>query len=110
MHEFMWPFRRKLGVLTLIVACCLMALWIRSFDTQTRSEDVFIFGASHYSCWSLQSEYGYINLVSPKEFRVEGPIVRQAPYWSVVIPLTLCSAYLLLSKPRSNQTQQMSHL
>ena len=26
------------------------------------------------------------------------------PYWSIVIPLTLLSAYLLLSKPRTKET------
>jgi hypothetical protein len=29
-----------------------------------------------------------------------------APYWSIVIPLTLLSAYLLLSKPRVSKTRQ----
>jgi hypothetical protein len=29
--------------------------------------------------------------------------IVQVPYWSIVLPLTLLSAWLILSKPRSNQ-------
>lgn len=32
---------------------------------------------------------------------VERKYYFQAPYWSIVIPLTLLSAYLLISKPRT---------
>jgi len=31
MREFFQPFRRKLGVVTLLMACALMALWMRGF-------------------------------------------------------------------------------
>jgi len=33
---------------------------------------------------------------------------RVAPYWSITLPLTLLSAYMLLSKPRSKPNQPVS--
>lgn len=45
--------------------------------------------------WSV---LGFVIMTSPIEFLI------MVPYWSIVIPLTLLSAWLLLSKPRkSNQ-------
>ena len=130
------PWRRKIGVLTLVVACLCMAGWMRSFIT---------FDASSAPSGQLISAdggiYGELSVEIPLDFRfsyastganVKGrdyyndpnmvrkfwhwrflgfaygfqPAVREQailfifPYWSLVFPLTMLSAWLLLSKPR----------
>lgn len=118
MREFFRPFRRTLGVLTLMVTCRFMALWVRSHsvvDLVTSPSiaglHVLIFSypegidpgltfeepvtllrsaaaTSYLGIW-----YAYPHAGA----QTEGPRI---PHWSIVIPLTMLSAWLLLSKPR----------
>lgn len=39
---------------------------------------------------------------------VHGNVVTPVPYWSIVIPLTMLSVYMLLSKPRPNSGPNQS--
>ncbi|WP_010586531.1 hypothetical protein [Schlesneria paludicola] len=143
--------RRKLGVVTLLMACVLLAAWTRS---RTHADWILLFGntvvvSGHQSVfvlnrpqaaivtiestrrapeadygpgasmtrrietalafqYSLSDRFGWgyatpngiitnfgINTGHPKLVR------EMIPYWSIVIPLTLISIWLLLSKPRS---------
>ena len=159
------PLRRKLGVVTLVIACVLAAGWVRSFEKRE---------SLHLTLWQVQNivisvdgklviarcpaimQFGVIGWITLPTTSVFGPrngslrpvgastlfnvhegnfnkfewrrqffgfdcgtIVRAsdsarriryifAPYWSLVIPLTLLSAYLLLSKPRMRQ-QPITH-
>lgn len=143
------PLRRKLGVVTLVMACVLMVGWVRSHSDDDR---VYCpLGANTYC--SLRSSDGTVILLRadqmkstlvpthPGWFRkaynrptrvideIEnslkilpwqwerfgfGTITFEAvsvyrltalkiPYWSLVIPLTLLSAWLLLSKSRAGK-------
>jgi len=150
MGEFFIPMRRKIGVLTLVMACVFAAGWVRS---QTLA-DCFVFPPKGRTTEAFQSRSGYLiwttatifyfdtaSMMHSFEYRIlplspsvaadpwiqefnrlrsigclfyHDEIERQTefekrcrviPYRSIVIPLTLLSAYLLLSKPRkSNQT------
>jgi len=154
MGDFFCGWRRKIGVVTLVMACAFAAGWLRSLNTQ----DSYSVPISSIGCPSVHSsrarlgfgnEYpriipplglevatGWVSLplgddmsndVIPRmleddwigawkwscgEFhfltsRFDNENGRAAvvrwyvfPYWSIVIPLTLLSAWLLLSKPR----------
>ena len=142
MSEFFRPWRRKLGVLTLGLACLFFALWIRSLMAadslsyrsgektlrmirssrtgllwQTYHEGEFqIAGGSNYN--ARKKPFGnplrsstclWSRTVPGFEFgELKPPIAGVTigawfiQYSSLVIPLTLFSAFLLLSKPRKS--------
>ena len=129
--------RRKIGALTLVVACLCMAGWMRSFVTfdalyapigQLISANGGIYGELcvemplDFTFFSYGSQgphvkgradyYNDSNMVRRFwHWRFFGfaygffPADRQkailfiVPYWSIVMPLTLLSAYLLFSNP-----------
>ena len=144
-----WP--RKVGVVTLMMACVLMAGWVRSpslqdilrFPTGTHSSIQVTSACSLVMFITIQSEsvderltnldlicfpvdkrgrilrfasnfdFAGTNDVPLKAFHMNRGIRTfasnnftwqsyQVPYWFIVIPLTLLSAYLLLSKPRKS--------
>lgn len=160
MREFFRGWKRKTGVLTLLLACVFAAGWLRS-DTQQDEITVtafslvnsFVSNSGNLSWWrwhdpkatwffewdtrrngnhhatetqkfdallncELQSKRRqfanrtatvliiYFDRDQPAT-RVEKPkpatdrpTVHNTPYWSIVIPLTILSAWLLLSKPK----------
>ena len=163
MRDYFKPLRRKLGVVTLIIACVFLTGWVRSqssydelkfvdrFPTPERIELHFaiscdsVFGiiissfkSQITAATSKSNLFDYRNEPGTKsvdnrfgqmgvewmnqsfgfrfgEADVGGnetlgiqPIgeikIWLIPYLSIVIPLTLLSAYLLLSKPRSKST------
>ncbi|WP_157605441.1 hypothetical protein [Schlesneria paludicola] len=139
MREFFTGWKRKVGILTLVMACVFAGGWVRSTlvgDFLTKSEmevisisGVFIIrfagsdapvtmayesaildragsGLGYDDEWdSLQFGFGrrtfpvmrIVNGVRSESTTVDFRI----PYWSIVVPLTLLSIWLLLSKPRS---------
>jgi len=141
--SFFHGWRRKIGVVTLLMACVLMAGWVRSLffaDSVTirgrMSLDYNrVSSAGSNIVWLQASGFGgrprqksepiliwrhnalpanNVRLVAPKfKWKFAGfafqerPMSQEAvfktlfvPYWSIVIPLTLLAAWLLLSKPR----------
>jgi hypothetical protein len=111
--EFFKGWRRKAGLVTLALAMVLTAGWMRS----TLYYDQFFMqvprGVLHYVC----SENGRIVVESPADrfwddesFALySGPIDYQwervgIPYWSLVLPLTLLSAWLILAKQPKSKT------
>jgi len=132
MGEFFKGWRRKAGCVALVMACVLMAGWVRSaFCCDTIGYDVFscIGGLEHsqglWSGWAIVSsvdangtmtedreEYGPFTHAELRDYFESRPIswgkyypdgsvtYWRVPYWSIVIPLTLLSGYLLLVKPR----------
>ena len=112
MRTFFHGWRRKAGVATLAVACLSATLWIRSFVVEVRLaiKDVNFVARSTLGgfgwSWDYQNEIAEDPAVEwmycpirdlPSIYRVPAPI----PYWPVVLPLTLLSAYLILWKPRN---------
>ena len=126
MGEFFRGWRRKVGCVTLLMACVFMSAWVRSmmigdFLHRTGTGNGFIEAESSngFLIWWSSSKPLFTkqppplcwvtgNLSNSLKIQEQWPLIRQfgnrsfvaVPYWSVVIPLTLLSAYLLFSKPR----------
>jgi len=104
MREFFKGWRRKLGVLTLVIALSLTGMWGRS---------IVIFYGDGLSVTPFDEVYFFIGI---RQHRLAtygshiiwtgyNPDARTGQTWDVtfpaiIIPLTLLSAYLLLSTPR----------
>lgn len=137
MTTYFKPLRRKVGVVTLVVACLVSMGWVRSsggldivYINGKTSNLVIVSGGQ--KLWVANG--GSFNVLytnaHPSQFvldwvphellpsrslvdfyRHPASTVRihdsqerpmyMAPYWSIVIPLTLISAWLLLSRPRA---------
>lgn len=127
MRDFFRGWRRKAGMATLVVALALTGMWYRSlmyFETCFWSVGTTQLGfASNYGQFSIgvakhsdttPFEYRSMTMKEPVHHstglwsfdfigldsladthRKSQPII---PYWSIVLPLTILSAYLLLSK------------
>lgn len=140
MWGYFKPLRRKLGVVTLGLACLFGAAWVRSLfaadvvevRTGPHSLEALKSGI-HLLAWesmfcdldSSTRVFNWNTYPSPELFdttfkwndryygfdvyQLGGPSEnfvftrRSIPYWSVVVPITLLSAGLLLSKPRVRQ-------
>lgn len=130
MSGYFKPFRRKLGVVTLITACAAMAIWVRSLGrgdfvhadngqlvsfrgrvfiemhsapfqyrlfysseddrpTSDAYSDPHFDELWQWRCWGFA--YGFHEKV----------VDLMIPYWSLVVPLTMFSCWLLFSKTRS---------
>lgn len=141
MWDYFKPFRRKLGLVTLLLACVVAAGWIRSrsyadcwtidngmagrnfgssqfglgYEYFHDSNGSVIPTRTHFSTedWSKGPLSSLDNMkwdfdacgfrfgeakTSNKAFQLRTAII---PYWSIVTPLTLLSAWLLLSKSRT---------
>lgn len=150
MREFFGGWKRKLGVVTLLMACVSAAGWLRS---TTKIDVCYFRGLSAEWKWMLLSggqkfyvmraanvstltydvgnETEAMLILQDRRSSLEGaywsqpgsvnrvpgifssdqdkhPIASMIPYWSVTIPLTLMSAWLLLSKPRTRQAKPAS--
>jgi hypothetical protein len=141
MGEFFRRWRRKVGLVTLVMALVFMSGWVRSRSridliklNGTKSYCVFISGGQKFlllqgiQCLMSrnlceQASVRYVRLrfypqypadTSGRRFewwsREESKIEvfspddedvphNMIPYWSIVIPLALISAFLLLTKP-----------
>jgi hypothetical protein len=120
MGEYFKGWRRRLGVVTLVMACVFAAGWVRcsliSEQLQIRISDstvCAIASGKQSLSWLMYNNAGYSH---PIRFYSASPpgktyslqtnwpdpnnihIIR-LPYWSIVLPLTLLSAWLLLGKP-----------
>ena len=134
MREFFHGWRRKTGIVTLVLACVFMAGWVRShfvcdhphvfmgkifIEAVTIHDHVFLqqhsFGQGGFffgwktphdfetlsEAYGVAFEWAFILCGFGFSTADNGrEILLLIPYWSIVILLTLLSAYLLLSKPR----------
>ncbi len=143
MGDYFKPWRRKIGVMTLVLACVAMAELIRCYSkhdsfiltygndssiqllsacrclifVKTHSNgskqathftwETFRWADNHFLTMSSQTQ----RAVDCKRFCLASfdshfnnhdafATCFAIPYWSIVIPLTLLSAYLLLARPR----------
>ena len=101
MNGYFNPLRRKAACVTLGLACVFAAGWVRSliaadrfsfFDVDFLSEDGWVMRCvTTFTTEQVGSQFGTTAIETP---------VWSIPYWSIVVPLTLLAAWLLLSKPR----------
>jgi len=98
--------KRGVGMMLLVVASILTMNWVR---TVSFPNDLFV---DHKSGrFTLHSENGWIHIVqSPHgDLNVQNVVVLfQFPYWSIVSPLILLSAYLLLGNPRPSTSKKIT--
>ena len=105
--------RRKLGGATLLVAGVFIGVWVKSqFDKDGFS--IPVGNSLHYGVVSLPEGLCLrrYKLTFDRGFQmtVEDVVLLVIPHLSIVIPLALLSAYLLLSKPdQSNQKKIPEH-
>jgi len=84
MGEFFKGWRRKIGVVTLVLACVFAVDWMRLADYSVKE--------------GRTSDVPWLPTVMHPQLGV--------PYGWIVLPLTLLSGYLLLSKPRLSKPKQ----
>ena len=146
MGDFFKPWRRKIGVLTLLMACVFIGLLIRSRNSvdlvtlySTKSNYVFVSGGErclfvngdgfvqqmesntaqravgitiipqkHFLTGKIEMEWHWWPASSVEVYpsindtNTKGKTVSMVSYWFIISPLTLVSAFLLLSKlPKS---------
>ena len=92
------PLRRKLGVATLPMACVFMAGWVSSLEAPYVRKAYRVGIELTGPGFKVVGELGRYQ--PGRGWQHEGLFRIPVPYWSIVIPLTLLSGYLLLSKPR----------
>jgi hypothetical protein len=124
MGEFFRGWRRKTGIVTLLLACVLGAAWIRSYDVfdffeigiENRRHCLGSFnGNLNWRSWNTTWGKGsqlwqaipadrtlseeLLNLKTDHSLASEARQWAVPHYW-IVIPLTLFSAFLLVTEPR----------
>jgi len=112
MSIFFQGWRRKLGIVTLAMACMSCLFWIRSytwiegvrFPVSDVSYDVYMsHGIVHIMKWDRPNDWRVYSKPTRKAImRWSGPRAWKCAFrfWWVVTPLTLLSSYLLLGKPK----------
>lgn len=132
MKQFFHGWRRKVGVAALVVACACIGMWVRSRVANDwvhvyvgpdwsllleSGDDRILFQISfepqqpvtrHYSIWfgsysNNPAESGVV--LDPIELEGRVLPLMTIPYWNVVAPLTLFSAYLILWAPRKRDSR-----
>lgn len=150
MGSYFKRLRRKIGVVTLVMACVFAAGWVRSLVTKDtfslrrdpRTICFVILNQSRVLLWQLTAPFATTTV---QGFHETAPVANEnyfneteyvvewhwqaawfefgkthyrnftpkfenqfffIPYWSIVVPLTLLSGWLLLSKPRVSQTKK----
>lgn len=131
MREFFHGWRRKAGVVTLVIACAVTGMWVRS---NSMDDEIFFSignrrhrfrSADSQFSWAAWPEQGWTHFhrasgrIEDRELELETPpwalyatremppnsIIQWAiPYWYATTPPTLLSAILILWKPRKRKT------
>ena len=153
MGDYFKPLRRKIGVVTLLLACVFMAGWVRSQTikdefTINRIEGVFHHLTSNCSrlAWKTVTirnpkthryispfyfarpadvDHLYRGRISPEAWKWRWQFwgfefgrftsslshdekIYVVPYWSITVPLTLLSFWLLLLKPSKSTSNKFT--
>lgn len=126
MRTFFYGWRRKAGVATLLMALSIMAMWVRSrivgdallFEYQGRQRYV-VSAYGRLMWWSDENIFPFDYAIGQpldvdrQEFelaQLDGTPFVALPYWYLVIPLTLLSAYMLLVPSRKRSpTESQPH-
>jgi hypothetical protein len=110
--EFFKGWRRKLGLVTLAIACLAAVGWTRSYVVaDTISVDLFwqqyvmisvdgSFAWDWYPSDSAGLRYERRIIAKKVAAQHRNDMLFNAPYWPFVLPLTLICAWLILVRPR----------
>jgi hypothetical protein len=131
MHPFFLGWRRKAGVVTLVMALASMAAWIKSGTagdvvhiSTRRHYHMFFSAAGRLYWWSMTNESGVCRVLWHDENTADelvGVLDKDRPkfqsqvsldfhersfaYLNLTIPLTMISAYLILRPGHKQKTQ-----
>ena len=101
MRDFFRGWRRKVGVVTLVLACVFTGFWVLSLISSNK----LVIESSRTNDFAksieLRSEGGMMQYVESTELYFgdhDNEILFEYAYWSIVIPLALLAAFLLLTK------------
>ena len=94
--------RRRDGLLMLVLATAFMCGWLRSRMIQ---DDFLVqcVGDESHHLRSHDDAICWVYRVWTKRGAVREEELFSIPYWCIVAPMTVISAYLLLSKPRPSK-------
>lgn len=106
MGDFFRGWRRKLGVVTLAMACVLASAWLRSFSAYHQQWSHKFDEVTSYSV-GLWNDHVHIESLESGKISAVRKWSIAIPYWFAV-PLTLSSAYLLLWQPRKRKVDRIS--
>ena len=105
------PWRRKIGVITLVLACVFGALWVLSFlgpiDVELSKERYYIsFASGRITLVHLESDYDpsgerynpwewhFFGFSAEQEYVRKSVVnTRSIPIWIFLVPLTVLSAW-----------------
>ena len=108
MREFFRGWRRKVGVVTLVLACVFTGFWVLSLISSNKLVIEFSRTNDFAKSIELRSEGGMMQYVESTELYFgdhDNEVLFAHTYWSIVIPLTLVSLWLLLTKPRKANSE-----
>ena len=143
MPAFFKPWRRKIGVLTLVMACVFLGGWVRSLSIEDKVT-IPIPQAASVEFLSMQSKFCLTRYSRPQRCEWKSTPMKNVtnhpmnllsadwsmrfcglrlftnlhaygdktagllvPYWMPVVPITLLSVFLLLSKSRESTRTQI---
>lgn len=130
MVTFFRSWRRKAGLLTLVLACLFLVGWVRSDRILDRVElsigsqrlTIYSFHRKIYVAWrqddvlairwnstTISNHKQATLIVLELDFSIHDCHGWTFSYWAFVTPLTLASAYLLVGNPRSSKTPVRSN-
>ena len=114
MGEYFRGWKRKVGCVTLLMACALMLGWVLGLISETWLDKLFANNTQYVQYrlaltpegFQFHKHQGYTPANGKPVDR--DPVVIIIPLAPFAIPLTLLSAWLLLSKPRSKPAATQS--
>ena len=104
MREVFRGWKRKIGIMMLALACLFAAVWVATLDE-----------SSDFPSLTLMLNTGEGNLIMKGQIWLApfAPSINgdefgwKIPIWSIVLPLTLISAFLLLKKPKTSTQKKI---
>src|SRR5664279_4247082 len=108
MREFFKGWKRKVGIVTLLLALMFMGAWGRSHISK---DQISLWNDGHIrnSIFLNDTGVGFQQMQHNSPFgcfTIKNGVV--VPYWPVITSLTLLSTYLLLSKPRQSTLKKIT--
>ena len=110
MGEFFKPWRTRVGVVMLVTALAIVGLWGWSQDNYS-SYSFSPDGSTDYTVWLVQDFVG----LSKGQIVVVAGLTQtnidwwiKLSHWSIALPLSLLSAFLLLAKPRKSNRMKIA--
>lgn len=117
--EFFRSWRRMIGAALLLMACVLMSEWLTSLwspyawfnsweipsgllESRKGGIEWWFYSNRGFEERPVEDSFGNVSFVT--HATLDRTLVCAIPYWSIVPPMALLSAYLLIITPRAKTT------